>query len=115
MGIWRTGHSEGENKQLTIQNVCRFWNQFDAGLTRLSLLSSQVSNLRHRHANEPQAATSPSIYRINDHIVFSIDIEELVPNKGWVPFRCRMVFPLASMLAWSPTTCQSLMHHEQVT
>ena len=83
------------------------------GLHQTAAVSSQVSNLRHRHANEPHAATSPSIYTINDHLVFSIDIEELVPRKGWIPFRCRADFPRPSrpteicLCAGSPSVIMS--------
>lgn len=54
--------------------------------TLLHMLHAQASNLQHRHADRPEGSPPPEIYRVNDRLVFSIDIEEL-SDKGWRPFK----------------------------
>ena len=51
-----------------------------------NVLHMQASNLQHRHADEPEGSPPPEIYRVNDRLIFSVDIEEL-SDGGWHPFK----------------------------
>jgi hypothetical protein len=60
----------------------------------------QVSNLHHQHADQPKGTASPGSYRINDHLVFSMDIEELAAGEGWVPFKCVSIIKHMTHHVW---------------